>query len=106
VLAIPDLAIIPFLQLTSAWAVLTGALLLVAARRLVDGYGRWPLIASGALSIAWGVLEAVAGPTSSSDAQIVGAWLGAYALALGIALLSLAWALREKRPSATAWSVD
>jgi uncharacterized membrane protein HdeD (DUF308 family) len=102
VLAIPDLAIIPFLQLTSAWAVLTGALLLVAARRLVDGYGRWPLIASGALSIAWGVLEAAAGPASSSDAQIVGAWLGAYALAVGIALLSLAGALREKRPSAMA----
>lgn len=86
VVAIPDLAIVPFLQLASAWAVPTGVLLLVAARRLVDGRSRWLLILSGMLSVAWGVLEAAVGPTSASDAQTIGTWLAAYAVAFGMAL--------------------
>ena len=96
VIAIPDLAIVPFLQVTSAWAALTGALLLVAARRLADGYGRWPLILGGALSISWGALEAAAGPSTDADGRTTGLWLAAYALPFGLALLGLSWSLHAK----------
>lgn len=95
VLVVPGLAIIPFLQMTSAWAGLTGALLLAAARWLVDGYSRWLLVISGALSIGWGALEAAVGPTSDAATTSARLWIAAYALPFGLALLGLSWSLRS-----------
>jgi uncharacterized membrane protein HdeD (DUF308 family) len=96
-LAIPDLTIIPFVRLTSAWAVVTGALGLAAARRLVNGYGRWLLVLSGGMSIVWGVLEGAAGPSSDSDATEMELWLVAYAIPFGLLLLALSWRLQFRQ---------
>jgi uncharacterized membrane protein HdeD (DUF308 family) len=96
VLAIPDLAVIPFLQITSAWAALTGALLLVAARRLVAGYGSWLLLFSGSFAIAWGVFAAAAQSAADSDAASAGMWLAGYTLPIGVALLVLSWTLHSR----------
>ncbi len=100
-LAIPELAIIPFVQLTSAWAVVTGALALAASRRLADGYGRWLLAFSGGISIAWGALQAAAGPSAESDASKLANWLLAYAILFGLTLLTLSLKLRRSAMAKT-----
>ena len=94
-LVVPGLAIVPFLQMTSAWAALTGALLMASARWLVDGLSRWLLVLSGALSLAWGALEAATGPTSEAGTTSARLWIAAYALPFGLALLGLSWSLRS-----------
>jgi uncharacterized membrane protein HdeD (DUF308 family) len=100
-LAIPELAIIPLVHLTSAWAVLTGALALAASRRLADGYGRWLLAFSGGMSIAWGALQAAAGPSAESDASKLANWLLAYAILFGLTMLALSLTLRRSATTTT-----
>ena len=48
VLIWPAMAAVAFDRLTSAWAIVTGALLLAAARRLARSHGRWLLVLAGA----------------------------------------------------------
>lgn len=103
ILAMPELAIIPFVQLTSGWAVLTGALALAASRRLVDGYGRWFLAFSGGISIAWGALQAAAVPSAETDASKLANWLLGYSISFGVAMLALSIKLhRSARPTTSA----
>ena len=60
------MAAVAFVRLTSAWAIVTGALLVAAARRLSLSHGRWLLALAGVVSGVWGALAATVGPSSGS----------------------------------------
>ena len=66
VLIWPAMAAVAFVRLTSAWAIVTGALLVAAARRLSLSHGRWLLALAGVVSGVWGALVATVGPSSGS----------------------------------------
>jgi uncharacterized membrane protein HdeD (DUF308 family) len=90
----PAAAVIAFVLLVAAWALLSGGLMLGAAFRLKPDYGRGWLIFGGIVSIIYSVLLIVA--------PVIGAlmltwWLGAYALVFGAALLVLGFKLRARR---------
>jgi uncharacterized membrane protein HdeD (DUF308 family) len=86
----------PFIYLTSAWAVVTGALLLAAARRLAGTHGRAILTLAGAISCAWGIVVAAAAAASVDTYLSTRLWLLAYALPFGVILLVLAFHLRRR----------
>jgi len=93
-LLLPGLTVLVVVTLLGIWAVITGALLLVAAFRLHGAHGRWLLALSGLVSLVWGVLlwlSPVAG------ALVLTWWLGGYALVFGVLLLVLAFRLRGRR---------
>jgi uncharacterized membrane protein HdeD (DUF308 family) len=99
------ITITPFVYLTSAWAIVTGALMLAAARRLSISHGRWLLVFAGAVSAGWGIALAAFGPSSTSGSRAIGLWLVAYAVVFGIALLALAARLYRGHHEAIAPSV-
>jgi uncharacterized membrane protein HdeD (DUF308 family) len=65
-----------------------------AAFRLSKEHGRWWLALAGIVSIAFGVLLGLA---PVIGAVVLTWWLGAYALAFGVALLVLASRLRARK---------
>ena len=88
----PLSAVLAFVLITAAWALVTGGLMLATAFRI--GSGRWWLACGGIVSIIWGALLFIA--------PIVGAlvltwWLGGYAIAFGVTLLVLGFRLRHHR---------
>jgi uncharacterized membrane protein HdeD (DUF308 family) len=85
-LAWPAIAIIPFIRITNAWAVVTGMLLIAAARRLSPSHGRWLLILAGALSAGWGILSTAA---DIRNPYTAGLWLVSYAVVFGVTLAIL-----------------
>jgi uncharacterized membrane protein HdeD (DUF308 family) len=90
----PGLTILTFVLLVAAWALVSGALMAVAAFRLNLDHGRWWLVLGGLASIVYGLLLI--------GAPLIGAlvltwWLGAYALVFGVFLLILAFRLRARR---------
>jgi uncharacterized membrane protein HdeD (DUF308 family) len=91
---LPGLTIVAFVYLLTAWAVVSGALAIVGAFRLRRDHGRWWMGLSGLVSIAAGVLLAIA---PLMGALVLTWWLGAYALVFGATLLVLAYRLRSKR---------
>jgi uncharacterized membrane protein HdeD (DUF308 family) len=97
VLAWQAAMLMPFVNLASIWAMVTGALMLAAARRLTAPHGRWLLVAAGFVSIAWGVLAAVQGDDFAADLPAARQWLLAYALLFGIALLLLTARLQRRQ---------
>jgi hypothetical protein len=90
-LAWPAIAITPFIRLTSAWAVVTGALLIAAALRLSPSHGRQLLILAGGLSAGWGVLSTT---VDIGSPQAMGLWLVAYAIVFAASLAVLSGRLR------------
>jgi uncharacterized membrane protein HdeD (DUF308 family) len=100
VLVWPTIAIVPFFRLAGAWGVITGAMMLAAARRLASGHGRQLLALAGAISAVWGIFVQTVGPSDGDDASMMEAWLLAYALFFSIALLVLAVHLRGQRHGA------
>jgi uncharacterized membrane protein HdeD (DUF308 family) len=104
VLIWPAMAAVAFVPLTSAWAIVTGALLLAAARRLARSHGRWLFVLAGALSTTWGALAAAVGPSAGSTPETVGWWLVGYALPFAIVLMALAGLLqwRDRKASISA----
>jgi uncharacterized membrane protein HdeD (DUF308 family) len=102
VLVWPAIAIVPLVALTVRWAVVTGALLLAAARRLSGPHGRWVLASAGIASAAWGALEAAAGPSAASDPRSIGLWLIGYAVPFGAILLGLAVLLQRRQQKESA----
>ena len=69
------LAVVPLVSLASAWAVVTGALMLAAAHRLSDSHGRWLLAFGGGVSAGWGALAAPGtrlGWRSADDGAVAG----------------------------------
>jgi uncharacterized membrane protein HdeD (DUF308 family) len=96
VLAWQAVAIAPLFQLASVWAVVTGALLLAAARRLSLSHGRWLLAIAGVLSATWGALVAAWGPSSATTPETMEWWLIAYALPFAAVLTALAGLLQRR----------
>jgi len=106
VLVWPAMAAAAFVRLTSVWAIMTGALLLAAARRLSLSHGRWLLALAGLVSVGWGVLAATVGPSAVSTPETMAWWLIGYALPFAAALLVLTALLqrRHKQSSGSAWN--
>lgn len=90
-LFIPGAAVLAFVLLMAAWALTSGALMLVAAFKLHATHGRWWLALGGVASILWGVLL-VAAPLIG--AVVLTWWLGVYAIVFGVSLLACGWRLR------------
>lgn len=90
----PNITALVLLYLIAAWAVVTGAFEIAAAVRLRKVLtGEWLLALSGVLSVLFGALLA-AWPGAGALAVL---WLiGAYAVVLGVLLLTLAFKLRRR----------
>jgi uncharacterized membrane protein HdeD (DUF308 family) len=97
VLIWPAMAAIAFLELTSAWAIITGALLIAAARRLSLQHGAWLLILTGVVSATRGLVVSARGLMWAGVPDTVAWWLLGYALPFAAALLALAALFAKKR---------
>ncbi|HEY0419410.1 MAG TPA: HdeD family acid-resistance protein [Acetobacteraceae bacterium] len=91
-LVLPIATILALVYLSAAWALLSGISLLVAAFGLHVAGGRWLMVLSAVISIIWGVLLFI---SPVAGAVVMTWWLGAYAIIFGVALLALAWKLRQ-----------
>jgi uncharacterized membrane protein HdeD (DUF308 family) len=92
-LFMPGAAVLVFVLLMAAWALISGGLMLAAAMKLHASHGRWWLGLGGVVSVVWGVLL-VAAPLVG--AVVLTWWLGAYAIVFGIALLTCGWRLHGR----------
>ncbi len=90
----PGLTVVFFVTMMAVWSLITGILMIVAAFKLNPAYGRGWLIFSGLVSVLFGVALLVA---PLVGAVVLTWWLGAYALAFGVALLVLAFKLKGRR---------
>jgi uncharacterized membrane protein HdeD (DUF308 family) len=89
----PGITALALLYLIAAWAVVTGVLQIVAAIRLRKQItGEWLLALSGALSIVFGVLLFLF-PGPGALAVVI--WIGAYAIVMGILMITLGVRLRK-----------
>jgi uncharacterized membrane protein HdeD (DUF308 family) len=95
---LPGLTALALAYVIGAWAIVTGVLQIVAAVRLRKAItNEWWLGLSGALAIVFGVLM-LAAPGAGALAMVL--WIGAYAVAYGIALILLGARLRGRRDEA------
>ena len=90
----PGGAVLAFVLVTAAWALLTGGLMLGAAFRLHATHGRVWLALGGVVSLIWGVMLLLA---PLAGALVLTWWLGAYAIVFGVVLLVLGLRLRPHR---------
>jgi len=89
----PGLTAIALLAVIATWAIFTGVLAIATAVALrKELTGEWALMASGALSVVFGLLLIV----RAQAGLLALVWLiGIYAMALGVALIPLAMRLRQ-----------
>jgi uncharacterized membrane protein HdeD (DUF308 family) len=88
----PRITALVLLFLIAIWAVVTGVAQIVAAIRLRKRVrGEWLLALAGVISVAFGVLLAVA---PAAGALAVAFWIGAYAVVFGAILVALGLRLR------------
>jgi uncharacterized membrane protein HdeD (DUF308 family) len=80
----PGMTVLAFVILVAAWALISGAFMLMSAFRLKIDHGRVWLVIGGIVSIVFGAL-------------VLTFWTGAHALVLGGTLLVLAYRLRSHR---------
>ena len=90
----PDITALVFVVITAAWSIVSGCTMLAAAVRLKRDHGRWWLALGGVTSIAFGIILVLA---PLAGAVVLTWWIGIYAFVLGIAMLVLAFRLREHR---------
>jgi uncharacterized membrane protein HdeD (DUF308 family) len=90
----PGLTVVAFVWLIAAWAIVTGGLLTAVGFRLNIDHGRWWMVLGGLLSLAYGVLMIIA---PLIGAIVLTWWMGAYALAFGIALVIFSLKLRSRQ---------
>lgn len=90
----PGITALAFVAITAAWSIISGCAMLAAAVRLKRDHGRWWLALGGLASIAFGIILVLA---PLAGAVVLTWWIGIYAFVLGIALLVLAFRLREHR---------
>src|SRR3981189_2221896 len=90
----PGITVLAFVLLIAAWAIVSGALMTAAGFRLNIDHGRWWLVLGGLLSLAYGALLVV---TPLIGAIVLTWWIGAYALAFGIALVIFSFRLRSRQ---------
>lgn len=89
----PAGAVLGFVFMTAAWALMTGGLMLGAAFRLGREHGRGWMLLSGVVSIVFGIALVVA---PVLGAVVLTWWFGGYAIAFGALLLGLAFKLRKQ----------
>ena len=99
----PLITIVAFVLLLAAWAIVSGVLLIGAALRLNPTHGRWLMVLSGVVSVAWGILLVL---WPIIGAVVLTWWIGAYAFVFGILLLILAFRLRSRRSHSSALPQD
>lgn len=92
---LPDLA---ELWTACAWALLNGGCLVAAAFRLHVSHGRSWLLLGGVVSLVWGVMFVIVSVMIARYEMWhwLPEWLGAYAIAFGVAMLVLAFRLRSR----------
>jgi uncharacterized membrane protein HdeD (DUF308 family) len=90
----PGITVLAFVLLVAAWAIVTGALMTAAGFRLNAPHGRWWLVLGGLISLAYGVLLIA---TPLIGAIVLTWWMGAYALAFGVALVIFSFKLRSRQ---------
>jgi uncharacterized membrane protein HdeD (DUF308 family) len=90
----PGMTVLAFVLLVAAWAIVSGALMTAAAFRLNVSHGRWWLVLGGLLSLAYGALLVA---TPLIGAIVLTWWMGAYAIAFGVALVILSFKLRSRQ---------
>jgi uncharacterized membrane protein HdeD (DUF308 family) len=93
-LLFPVSAVMAFVLVTAAWALVTGVMSIIAAFRLTRRHGRWWMVLAGAVSLLFGIALLLAPITG---AIVLTWWLGIYALLFGGMLLLLAFRLRRER---------
>ena len=93
ILSWPGITALGLLYLMALWAILTGILKMMAARRLRRHIiGEWLLLLSGAGSVVCGVLLFF---MPGSGALAVLFWIGGYAVTIGLFLVVVALRLRR-----------
>ncbi|MDX2265501.1 MAG: HdeD family acid-resistance protein [Hyphomicrobiales bacterium] len=92
----PAITVFAFVILVAAWALISGAFMLISAFRLKIDHGRVWLVIAAIASIVFGVLLVI---SPSIGALVLTFWAGAHALVLGGTLLVLAYKLRSHRTS-------
>jgi uncharacterized membrane protein HdeD (DUF308 family) len=90
----PGITVLAFVLLVAAWAIVSGTLMTAVGFRLNVDHGRWWLVVSGLLSLAYGALLIVA---PLIGALVLTWWMGAYAIAFGIALVVFSFKLRSRQ---------
>jgi uncharacterized membrane protein HdeD (DUF308 family) len=95
----PVSAVLAFVLVTAAWALITGALMTGSAFKLTREHGRWWMLLSGIVSILFGIALVI---SPLIGAVVLTWWLGGYAIAFGVLLLVLAFRLRSRRAGGTA----
>jgi uncharacterized membrane protein HdeD (DUF308 family) len=90
----PGITVLAFVLLVAAWAIVSGALMTAAGFRLNVDHGRWWLVLGGLLSLVYGALLIA---TPLIGAIVLTWWLGAYALAFGVALVIFSFKLRSRQ---------
>jgi uncharacterized membrane protein HdeD (DUF308 family) len=84
----PQITILVFVLILAAWSLISGVMMIAQAVRVGSGHGRLWLALGGVASLIFGLALVVA---PLIGAVVVTWWLGAYALALGVALLAAAF---------------
>jgi uncharacterized membrane protein HdeD (DUF308 family) len=90
----PGITVLAFVLLVAAWAIVSGGLMTAVGFRLNIDHGRWWLVLGGLLSLLYGVLLIA---TPLIGAIVLTWWLGAYALAFGVALVIFSFKLRSRQ---------
>jgi uncharacterized membrane protein HdeD (DUF308 family) len=90
----PVPTLIALVFLIAAWAIVSGAAMLISAFRVKPGHGRIWMVVGGVASLALGILLAI---SPLIGALVLTFWIGAHALVFGAALLVLAYRLYAKR---------
>ena len=90
----PGLTVLAFVLLVAAWALVSGAFMVISAFRLKRDHGRIWLGLAGIATFAFGALLVIA---PLIGAVVLTFWIGAHALILGVMLLVLAWKLYSHR---------
>jgi len=88
----PAITMVVFVLITATWAIVSGCLMLASAFRLTEK-NQWWLVASGGLSLLYGILIIIA---PLIGALVLTWWIGAYAFVLGVLLIMLAVSLRSR----------
>jgi uncharacterized membrane protein HdeD (DUF308 family) len=92
----PGLTALALVYVIAAWAIVAGIFEIAAAVRLRKHIEHeWLLALTGILSVAFGVLIAVA---PLAGALVIALWVGAYAFVYGVLLIALGFRLRKSPP--------
>jgi uncharacterized membrane protein HdeD (DUF308 family) len=88
----PGITLIVYVWLVAAWAIASGALMMIAATQLNKESGRWWLGLGGALYTVWGILLIIA---PFIGALVMTWWFGIWAIIFGVILVALGFKLRS-----------